>query len=174
MHKNYFIADPHLGHYKIITFEDNKGNLVRPFNTIEDHDNVIIDYINALVRPVDKLYILGDVVMYRRNFDILDRIVTKKRILIRGNHDIFKLKDYLPYFKDIRAYKVMPKHGLIFSHCPIHPCQMEGRWKLNVHGHMHHNFIEDKRYFNICPERVGYKPIELEEILAKLKENKDD
>jgi len=81
--------------------------------------------INKIVRPMDKLYMLGDVVMYRRNFTLLDRINTKKRILIRGNHDIFKLKDYLPYFKDIRAYKVMPKHGIIFSHVPIHPCQLD-------------------------------------------------
>lgn len=169
MHKNYFISDPHFGHYKIITFEDNAGKLVRPFSSIEEHDNLIIENINKIVRPVDKLYILGDVVMYRRNFNILDRINTKKRILIRGNHDIFKLKDYLPYFKDVRAYKVMPKHGIIFSHCPIHPCQLEGRWKMNIHGHTHHNVIKDKRYFNICPENIGYEPLELDYILETKK-----
>lgn len=165
MHKQYFIADPHFGHNNIITFENDKGELVRPFKSIEEHDDLIIDNINKLVRPVDKLYILGDVVMYRRNFPILDRIITKKRILIRGNHDIFKLKDYLPYFKDIRAYKVMPGCGVIFSHIPIHPNQLEGRFKLNVHGHCHHNQIDDKRYLNICPEIVGYDVISLEEIL---------
>lgn len=170
MHKQYFITDPHWGHFNIITFEDNEGRICRPFSSIEEHDDLIIDNINKVVRPCDKLYVLGDVIMYRRNFTILDRIITKKRILIRGNHDIFKLKDYLPYFKDIRAYKVMPKHGIIFSHIPIHPCQLEGRFKLNVHGHCHHNFIDDKRYMNICPERIGYKPIELEEILER-KEN---
>lgn len=168
MHKNYFIADPHLGHYKIIDFTDDEENLLRPFSSIEEHDDLIIGNINKLVRPCDKLYMLGDVVMYRRNFPILDRIITKKRILIRGNHDIFKLKDYLPYYTDIRAYKVMPKHGIIFSHVPIHPCQLEGRFKLNVHGHMHHNKIDDKRYFNICPECIGYNPIELEEILERI------
>lgn len=180
MHKNYFMSDPHFGHYKIITFKDDDGNLVRPFESIEEHDNLMIDNINRLVRPMDKLYLLGDVIMYRRNFPILDRIITKKLILIRGNHDIFKLKDYLPYFKDVRAYKVMPKHGIIFSHCPIHECQLKGRWKLNVHGHMHHNFVEhpkymkakeDPLYFNICPERIGYEPIELEEIL-EIKKNR--
>ena len=165
MHKNYFIADPHFGHHGIITFEDDNGLLVRPFDSIEEHDDLIIDNINKVVRPMDKLYILGDVIMHPRNFSILDRIVTKKRILIRGNHDIFKLKDYTPYFKDVRAYKVMPKHGIIFSHIPIHPCQLEGRFKLNVHGHSHHNKIADKRYFNICPEQIGYAPIELEEII---------
>lgn len=169
MHKNYFIADPHFSHHNVITFKDNKGYIIRPFKSIEQHDSFIIDNINRLVRPMDKLYILGDAVMYRRMFPILNRIITKKRILIRGNHDIFKLKDYLPYFKDVRAYKVMPKHGIIFSHIPIHPNQLEGRFTLNVHGHMHHNFIEDSRYLNICPEWIGYDPIELEEILERMK-----
>lgn len=167
MHRQYFIADPHFSHHNVIIFEDDNGNIIRPFKSIEEMDNLIIDNINKVVRPMDKLYILGDVVMYRRMFPILDRIITKKRVLIRGNHDIFKLKDYLPYFKDVRAYKVMPKHGIIFSHVPIHPCQLEGRFTLNVHGHMHHNFIADKKYLNICPEIVGYNPISLEEILAR-------
>lgn len=169
MHKNYFMADPHWGHYNIITFKDNNDNLCRPFSSIEEHDDLMIENINKIVRPVDKLYLLGDIIMYRRNFSILDRIITKKRILIRGNHDIFKLKDYLPYFKDVRAYKVMPKHGIIFSHIPIHPRQLEGRFKLNVHGHIHSNFIDDKRYMNICPEIAGYEPIELDYILETKK-----
>ena len=176
MHKNYFIADPHFGHHDVITFTDDNGKILRPFSSIEEHDNLIIDNINKVVRVMDKLFILGDVVMNRKMMSILDRINTKKRILIRGNHDIFKLKDYTPYFKDVRAYKVIPKHGIIFSHIPIHPCQLERRFKLNVHGHMHHNFIgnpyslnvnvPDPRYMNICPEIIGYKPVELEEILV--------
>ena len=166
MHKQYFISDCHFGHHNILTFKDEAGKLTREFNNIEEHDDLIIDNINSVVRVMDKLFILGDVVMNRKNMSILDRINTKKRILVRGNHDTFKLKDYIPYFKDIRAYKVMPKHGIIFSHIPIHPCQLEGRFKLNIHGHMHQNKIKyDSRYFNICPEQIGYMPIELEEIL---------
>ena len=88
MHKNYFISDPHWGQHNIITFEDDKGHILRPFKSIEQHDDFIIDNINRLVRPMDKLFILGDVVMNRRMLVILDRINTKKRILIRGNHDI--------------------------------------------------------------------------------------
>lgn len=171
MHKNYFISDPHFTHHNVIKFTTDEGKLFRPFSSIEEHDNLIIDNINTLVRPCDKLYILGDVIMYRRDFSILDRIITKKRILIRGNHDIFRLKDYLPYFKDVRAYKIMPKHGFIFSHIPIHPNQLEERFNLNIHGHMHHKTIDDSRYMNICPERIGYKPIELEEIIYRRDNN---
>jgi len=140
MHQSFFISDPHFGHSNILNFKDDQGNLVRPgFSCIEEHDTLIIDNINAVVRPQDTLYILGDIAMNRKYICVLDRIITKKRVLIRGNHDIFKLKDYTPYFKDIRAYKIYPKHGIICSHIPIHTYQLQGRWKLNIHGHMHHN-----------------------------------
>ncbi len=165
MHKNYFITDCHFGHHNILKFLDNDGKLTRDFKTIEEHDNLIIENINTVVRPCDKIFVLGDCAMYRRCLSTLDRIITKKRILIRGNHDIFQLKDYIPYFNDVRAYKIMPKHGIIFSHIPIHPCQLEGRFVLNIHGHMHQNKIDDPRYFNICPEQIGYEVIELEQIL---------
>ena len=165
MHKLYFISDPHFGHNNLLTFKDNEGKLTREFNSIEDMDNLIIENINAVVRPQDSLYILGDCAMNRRCLPTLDRIITKKMVLIRGNHDIFQLKDYTPYFKDIRAYKILPKHGLIFSHIPVHPNQLEGRFVLNIHGHMHQNKIDDLKYFNICPEQIGYHPIDLEMIL---------
>jgi len=174
MHKNYFVTDTHFTHHNILIFKDNNGKLLRPFASIEEHDDLIIDNINKKVRIQDKLFILGDVVINRKAMPILDRINTKKKILIKGNHDIFKLKDYLPYFTDIRAYKIMPKHNLIFSHIPVHPNQFKGRFELNIHGHSHHNITKikkffinkpDLRYMNICPEIIGYAPIELEEIL---------
>jgi len=169
MHQSFFISDPHFGHSNILNFKDDQGNLVRPgFSCIEEHDTLIIDNINEVVRPQDTLYILGDIAMKRKYICVVDRIITKKRVLIRGNHDIFKLKDYTPYFKDIRAYKVLPKYGIIFSHIPIHLDTFD-KWKLNVHGHMHHKYINDNRYLNICVEQTNYKPVELEEILEKLK-----
>jgi len=170
MHNSFFISDPHFGHSNILNFKDDQGNLVRPgFLSIEEHDNLIIKNINEVVRPQDTLYILGDIAMKRKFICEVDRIITQKRVLIRGNHDIFKLKDYTPYFKDIRAYKIYPEHGIICSHIPIYPDELEGRWKLNIHGHLHYKYINDNRYLNICVEQTNYKPIELEEILEKIK-----
>jgi calcineurin-like phosphoesterase family protein len=126
----------------------------------------MVDNWNRIVRPVDKVYHLGDVVINRKNLSILDRLNGKK-ILIKGNHDIFQLKDYTKYFKDIRAYRVFPGHRTIMSHIPIHPDSLE-RWKLNIHGHLHHNFINDDKYLNVCVENTNYTPIDLESIFDDL------
>ena len=167
MHKRYYISDTHFSHANIITFRNNEGNLIRPFKTVEEMDELMVENWNKKVRDVDTIVHLGDFTMNKKYLPILSRLNGRK-ILIRGNHDIFETKEYLKYFKEIRSYEVLSAYGIIFSHIPIHTCQLEGRFKFNVHGHMHQNIIDDKRYYNICVENTNYNPLEKDEILIKL------
>lgn len=162
MTNTLFIADTHFSHRNILSFTHDDKPL-RSFNSVEEMDEVMVERWNNVVREYDRVYHLGDVVINKKALQILDRLNGKK-ILIKGNHDIFKLKDYTPYFEDIRAYKVMPKHGIICSHIPIHP-ECLARWKLNIHGHLHGNVMADKKYFSVCVERINYTPISFDEIL---------
>ena len=173
--RTWVVADTHFGHQLMAR--------LRPWPTVEEHDEAIIDNWNSLVAPTDRVYVLGDLCMNRRHVGTVSRCNGKK-VLVKGNHDIFKLKDYLPYFDDIRAYVVKPKHNLIMSHIPIHPQNM-GRWKLNVHGHTHEyqvqaddkfsdgDYVEpsdlknpDPRYRCVSLEQTGYKPVDLMEIIG--------
>jgi calcineurin-like phosphoesterase family protein len=172
MHNQFFIADTHFGHANILTFKDNNDKLIRPFSTIEEHDETMIDNWNRMVRPVDKVYHLGDAVIHRRNLPTLARLNGKKR-LIRGNHDIFPTKEYLPYFDEILAYRVFNEHAFICSHIPIHPDSLS-RWQANVHGHLHHNRVltsphhPDKRYICVSVEHTNYQPLHLDEVLLMM------
>lgn len=168
MHYNFYISDTHFGHSKIITFLNKEGKFVRPFSSTEEMDELIVENWNKKVRKVDTVYHLGDVVMNRRCLPILNRLNGRK-ILIKGNHDIFKLSDYSAYFEDIRAYKVLPASGIIFSHVPIHPNQLDSRFKVNCHGHLHEKIIDDSKYMNLCVEHLNYTPIEFDEILERMK-----
>ncbi len=165
-------SDWHLGHDNILKFKRDDGTPLRDFKTIEEHDETIISRHNEVVKPEDTLYFLGDAVMNRRHLRQISRMNGRK-VLIKGNHDIFPLEDYTPWFDDIRAYKVFPQHGLILSHIPLHPCQFEGRWKYNGHGHLHANLVNvtkhhpDLRYMNLCMEHIDYRPLTLEEVLAR-------
>lgn len=164
--RTWVVADTHFGHQLMTT--------LRPWPTIEEHDQAIIDNWNSVVGETDRVYVLGDVAMNRRHLPTIGKCNGKK-VLVKGNHDIFKLKDYLPYFDDIRAYVVKPKHGLVMSHIPIHPGSME-RWKLNVHGHLHEYQVQspsgqyngkhpDPRYRCVSMEQIGYTPILLDSLL---------
>lgn len=172
----WFVGDLHLGHANIITFLDKDGQRIRPFDDISHHDETLIANINQYVKPEDRLYFLGDIVINRKALPMLSRINGKKK-LIKGNHDIFKLPDYLPYFEDIAAYRIYPKDGIIMSHIPVHPNQLEFRFKFNVHGHLHSNLVlggehpmtPDKRYMNLCPEHTKFMPVSYDQILEEKK-----
>lgn len=161
----FFISDTHFGHSKILTFKRNDDSMLRNFDTIEDHDDTIVDNWNSVVRPQDKIYHLGDVVIHKRFLSTLERCNGHKR-LIRGNHDIFPTKEYLKYFDEIYGCRVLD--NMIFTHIPIH-ADCLSRFKINVHGHLHANNLPNIRYFNVSCEQINYTPISLEDIKIKIK-----
>ena len=175
MSNTWFVGDLHLGHEGMIRFTDKDGKKIRPFATVEEHDETLIQNINKCVNPQDRLYFLGDVVINRKYLPKLARLNGRKKLLC-GNHDIFKLEDYTPYFEGIAAYRIYPKMGVIMSHIPIHPNQLEHRFKFNVHGHLHSNLVlggkhpltPDARYINICPEHTKFMPVSMDEIIDRI------
>lgn len=169
MAETWFISDTHFGHANILNFKNEDGSNLRSFNSCEDMDETMVRNWNAVVRPADRIYHMGDVAMNRRCLPILSRLNGKK-VLIKGNHDIFPLKDYTPYFEDIRAYKVFPAHGVIVSHIPVYSGQLESRFKLNAHGHLHGNTLPDRRYLNLCVEQTDYTPVPLHYILERMED----
>lgn len=180
MDQVWFASDHHLGHANLLTFVGGRHE----FKTIEEHDETIIANHNELVGAKDRVYFMGDVVINRKFLPLISRMNGRKK-LIKGNHDIFNLKDYTPYFEDIISYKIYSEHGLIISHIPVHVCQLEGRWKFNVHGHSHRNIVKkqiyqqyegmvslaDKRYINLCLEHTEYKPVSLSQLIERMKDD---
>lgn len=171
---NAFVtADLHLGHSKSLSFLTPSGERLRPFESIDEMHHVLISRWNKVVGPKDRVYILGDVAITRQSLTLLPEFNGKK-VLVKGNHDIFKLKDYLPYFEDIRGAFV--RDGLIFTHIPIHRDSFEGRYIGNVHGHLHCHFVQnslglyDDRYYSACVERHNFYPVALEEVKVFFKD----
>ena len=165
MSRTFIISDTHFGHSKMLEFKNYDGTPVRPFSSVEEMDELMVERWNSVVKQEDKVYHLGDVVMSKKSLPILDRLNGKKT-LIAGNHDIFDTKIYLKYFDNMRGYRVL--NNFILSHIPIHPDSIE-RWKGNIHGHLHGNTMSDPRYFSVCVEQINYTPIDMEEIIERFK-----
>lgn len=51
---NYYIADTHFNHAKVIAYDN------RPFKTVEEMNAALIQNWNSVVTPDDHIYILGD------------------------------------------------------------------------------------------------------------------
>jgi calcineurin-like phosphoesterase family protein len=166
----FLVSDTHFGHKGVCHFTRNDGvTKLRPFDTPEEMDEFMVEAWNKKVKPNDKVYHLGDVVINRRSLAIMDRLNGDK-ILIRGNHDIFKDEDYTPYFRSLRGYHVM--NGMILSHIPIHEESL-GRFGVNIHGHLHANRVMkdgvvDVRYHNVCVETTDFAPILFEDVIKRI------
>lgn len=126
-------------------------------------DEHMIERWNSVVRPQDHVYHLGDVAMQRERIKTISRCNGHLR-LVRGNHDLYQTKDYLPYFDEIYGIRVLD--NMIFTHIPIHPESL-GRFKANVHGHIHANASPEGNYFNASVEVLDYTPIALEDLRKK-------
>lgn len=179
----FLYSDPHFSHEGVCRFLRADGvTKLRPWDTAEEMDEVLVERFNDTVRPKDKVYFLGDIVMRKQHLPILNRLHGDK-VLIKGNHDILKLKDYSKYFRDIRGYHVM--NGMILSHIPIHPDSLS-RFGTNIHGHLHEkrvmrraegmgDFIAhsgtswiDTRYHCVCVEQTDYRPILFEDVIKRI------
>lgn len=172
MTKTWVIADLHFGHKNICKFLRDDGTKLRPWDDVHEMDKDLVNNWNALVNDEDRVYVLGDLSMDRKSIHVIGECKGRK-VLVKGNHDIFKLKDYAPYFDDIRAC-VTYTHQAILSHIPIHPGSLD-RWNVNIHGHTHSNNVldkegvPDKRYVCVSVEQTGFKPVLLDDILKQFK-----
>lgn len=174
----FFASDYHFAHSKPYdTFKREDGRFLRyEFANSEECDEAMIARHNAVVKDNDRVYMVGDICFHKRDIHKVGRMKGRK-VLIRGNHDTLELKEYLPYFDDIRG--VHQFDGVLIGHIPVHPDSL-GRWGFQVHGHLHANKVmtafghkEDKRYFNVSVECINYTPISLEEV-KKHKPKKED
>lgn len=165
--RTWVAADHHFGHANILNFKRDDGTPLRPFSSIEEHDETIIRQHNDLVSPGDRVYLLGDVCITRRSCSTLGRL-NGRLVLVKGNHDIFRINEYLPFVDDIRSCVVQKdKDGnkVIMSHIPIHPESL-GRWGTNIHGHLHYNSVNNPNYICVSLEHTDYRPIEVHQALA--------
>ena len=167
----FLVSDTHFGHAGVCRFLRKDGvTKLRPWTDPQEMDEAMVKLWNDRVRPNDKVYHLGDVVINRRALSILDRLNGDK-VLIRGNHDIFKLEDYTKYFRDVRGYHVM--NGMVLSHMPVHTSNLY-RFGTNIHGHTHeHRVLHDDgtldtRYFSVCVEQTDFAPILFEDVIKRI------
>ena len=179
----FLVSDTHFGHAGVCRFlRDDGVTKLRPWENPEEMDEFMIAAWNERVRPTDKVYHLGDVVINRRSLSTLARLNGDK-VLIRGNHDIFRDDEYRQYFRELRAYHVM--NGMILSHIPVHEASL-GRFGVNIHGHLHASRVKrargidaktgatlysneiDSRYHCVCVEQTDFAPILFEDVIKRI------
>lgn len=164
VHEKFFISDTHFFHENILKFTGADGNRIRPFDSIEEMHEYMIEKWNSVVKDGDYVYHLGDVTFqYNGAFNnLMHRLKGDKRLIV-GNHDKIWNPALSANFQKADLWKGFSEHNFTASHMPL---RLEGLrdGAFNVHGHIHQNMMDDGHYINVSVEVRDYTPVHIEEI----------
>jgi len=157
----WLTADWHLYHKNIISY------CKRPFDNEFEMTNFIIERVKVRVNPEDVLVVLGDVSIKssRKWIPYLIHLISQipgKKILVRGNHDLYPLEIYKEMgFKYIVDYIIFK--NFVFVHNP------ENTFKgyFTFCGHVHEKWKFKNNCVNVGVDVWNFKPILIEEIVKK-------
>lgn len=191
MSRTFYISDAHISHENVIKFDN------RPFNSIEEMNQTIMNNWNETVKNDDVVYCLGDM-HWGKADEVYEyfKQLNGKKICINGNHTLKNMPSKLKnLFADVKDYKEIKDNGrhVILSHYPImcyKAAYNPNCWML--HGHTHvtrEQELVEKWTRELIVDRtnpsrscghimnvgcmmpwMGYKPRTLDEIIAAWKE----
>lgn len=148
----YFISDTHLDHANIIRYCD------RPFSNVNDMNKAIVRNWNAIVKPDDIVYHLGDFAFHRKNYWLSH--LNGQIIFVNGNHD---------------HYKMTAVHSLIFRHKGISfmllhdPKYITPDWRgWTIHGHQHTKPSINKRAINVSADLTNFTPVSIDKLMEMI------
>ncbi len=167
----WFTSDTHFGHSNIIKYCN------RPFTSIEEMTEGLIDNFNQIVKPGDTLYHLGDISLNKEvdTNKILSRINGTKHLLT-GNHDRVYMDRLNLSFESIQDYAVVKVEGvtLVLMHFPILSWDRRQHGAIHLHGHTHGGLNNSGTLrFDVGVDCWGMRPVCLDQILELLPERFD-
>lgn len=164
----WFTSDLHLGHRAAISMCD------RPFETIEEMNEILTQNFNSCVKKNDTVYIVGDIA-HRTPVNVVNQWIAGlngKKVLCKGNHD----KKYnAELFAGIYDFLEISTHGINVSlmHYPMMSWPKFHHGSLHLHGHIHskgdYNLQQKKEGILRYDVGVGannYYPVSIEQVKA--------
>ena len=175
----FFTSDTHFGHTNVIKYSN------RPFKSVQEMDENLIDNWNETVKQSDTVYHLGDFSFYdeERIVAILKRLNGNKTFL-KGNHDkkIWRSSEAKNIFKEMLEYKeiyvqdrdaVGGKRMIVMCHYPMITWNKCHHGAYMLHGHCHHNlkYPFPARIMDVGVDGKGYdySPVSYEQVKAHMK-----
>lgn len=165
----WYTADSHFSHKNILQHED------RPFDTVEEMNEALIDNWNRVVNSNDIVYHLGDFVFGgTTKWEAILPKLKGKIHLTRGNHDDEKaLKKVSHCFETVENMIVrkVDKQHLFLFHYPIEIGLTPNAY--SIHGHIHSNPSSHVNQINVgvdssfTADKVGFGNLIPEEIIIE-------
>lgn len=155
----YFSADQHYSHRNIILY------CSRPFKDVQEMNEALVRRHNAMVRPQDTVFFLGDFSLNDNVARDFGKRLNGTKFLVPGNHDrCFWSDKKLVKYREA-GFTVLPKHGKLYidrylvqiAHMPYGDDEskkydtryfehrpIKGNEDMLLHGHQHSKYLKNK------------------------------
>lgn len=162
----FFTSDTHFGHANIIEYCD------RPFGSVAEMDEEMIQRWNERVRPGDTVWHLGDFSFKAEPIDYFRRLNGHKN-LVKGNHDRLKQirKCHWGLLVETRIMIQQSGTEFLMDHYPILEWERKAKGVVHLHGHQHNGVPRPlmNRMIDVGVDAHDFRPWALEELLDLLK-----
>ncbi len=169
--KRWVIADLHFGHRNILIYEN------RPWSDTDSMREGLIRNWNKVVKAEDVVYVLGDFTL-SRDKELIASLLARlngRKILVMGNHDTRKPKDYIECGFEVATRKpMMVEPTVMLMHEPPTEDIIISKYKY-IYGHVHGKPCPADDYGNckcVSVERINYTPVDLDELIKEMNPNK--
>lgn len=166
----WFTSDTHYGHVNVIKYTN------RPFGSVKEMNAELMARHNALIKPDDIVYFLGDFGF--GNVRVLTEIfeaLNGRFYFVRGNHD----HEFLRYWaknkpvgedhkmvciKDYYEIRENKQVKACLFHFPLAVWYHNYYGTYMLHGHSHGRYTGVGKILDVGVDCHNYKPISFEEI----------
>jgi len=168
----WFTSDLHLDHGNIIRFSN------RPFKSLDDMNNQLVERWNSKVAEKDTVYILGDFA-FKREFEFAKQLKGQK-FLIPGDHDkLRKEKVYegnltilLPLY-DFHSWSILDEYGnqrlFVLCHYSMRSWRKSHYASYHLFGHHHGRLEPYGLSFDVGVDTNNFYPYSLDDVEEKMK-----
>lgn len=154
----------------------------RPFSSMDEMNDTLIERHNSVVGKDDHVYFLGDFAFtnLNRTIEILERLNGVK-FLVYGNHDRVMKKPEIekyfewrkPYFElNLKQYNIKGIAPLVLFHYPIERWNRKSYGSYHLFGHVHSSEYDDDLRLNVGVDSHNLTPWSLTEILEHFEQCK--
>lgn len=162
--KTFFTADTHFFHAGVLRMSQ------RPFETIAEHDEMLVAAWNAVVGPRDEVFHLGDFGMggTPERYAAVFKRLRGRKILVRGNHDKKKCTDLPWHEKHELVSRKIENQRVILCHYPMRAWAGVWNGSISLYGHTHGMLPDTRQSCDVGVDRWSYAPVTLEQIRERL------
>jgi calcineurin-like phosphoesterase family protein len=171
-HSVRLLGDTHFSHPLMIAKRDQGDGTVsqfRKFETMQEHDDYLVDAWNERVKPSQTVFHLGDFGFWKAPVEDLENIFKRlngRKFLIPGNHDSAEVERF-GWEGVLHGPVHLTDHDgqkIILNHHPLREWDGWHNGSLHYHGHTHNNLPSSRRSMDIGVDSIGYWPLSSTEI----------